>query len=68
MAQVVGMKLGKTHKDIQKAWSVDTWMNRRRYHLTNASRARILRLARSGNYQVFMAKRYFVIFSNKSRA
>ena len=67
MASTIGMKLGKIHPDIQKAWSVDTWMNRRRYHITRSSRARLLRLARSGKYQVFMAKRYFVIFSNKVR-
>jgi hypothetical protein len=62
MAQVIGMKLGHIHPDIQKAWSVDGWKNRHRWHVTRSSRARILRMARSGKYKVFMAKRYFVLF------
>ncbi len=62
MTRAIGMKLGKIHPDIQKVWTVDEYINRRRFFATRASRARILRLARSGNYTVFMAKRYFVIF------
>ena len=65
MAKVIGMKFGKIHKDIQKVWTVDCWMNRHKFYVTKSSRKRILRLARSGNYKVFIAKRYFVIFSNK---
>ena len=61
MTQAIGMKIGAVHPDIQRAWGVDGWMNRRRYHISQYSRARILRLARSDKYEVFQSKRYFVI-------
>lgn len=62
MAVVIGMRIGRVHNAIQRAWSVDTWMNRKQYHISRSTRARILRMARSGKYKVFMAKRYFVLF------
>ncbi len=62
MAQVIGMKMGHIHEDIQRSWTVDDWMKTTKYHVTRSSRARILRLARSKKYFVFMARRYFVIF------
>ncbi len=65
MARAIGMKLGHIHPDIQKVWSVDRLMSRRRFYVTRSSRIRILKLARSGSYKVFIGTRYFVIFSNK---
>lgn len=68
MTNAIGMKLGNIHPGIQKAWSVDGWMNRHKFYVTRSSRARILRLARSGKYTVFMAKRYFVIFRKQAES